>query len=535
MSSNRINFLMPLAISLLFCAFVAILSSIFVPFNMDEFLPYHTIICHHYKFNALNTFRESCNEYDLNVLNTGFVLPLRTYRYVGSFPSLYYYPIFLIWKSPISARFVGMLFLLAQAFLLGKIFQIKRRYILFFLLMFFPYSYKHIVEIGPISFHTTSIYLVCLLIQKWCTSLKIKFPITIAIVIFLGIWTKLNYFWFFPAILLILAFQIFENRYFLLNKENKILFIKQLAIGCTVLILLSSIILLSTNPNNPMEMPLLTEIRNARYYTLGEIFRGSWLKTRIAKVLLNPLEATERIFLVRPPGVFTYFYDFIVYFFTPIVLIAHFMNKKNTDRKRKLLEPAIYYLGFLITMFMVIRTIDSRYMHHAISAYPFLILSVISAIKCISLRSIFFRCFLIFMIMNIFYFMTFPSQPVEMYEDLSREKVRSILKNELLAEKYFYVIIDWGMYYYQGLYGPDKQGVFYMEPLNEYWQIEKLKELSKNYGRKLLFVYNSRAPSSNLPLINSSFNLSRCNKINPDAIWQILIEKENNEGNNFCS
>ena len=70
-----------------------------------------------------------------------------------------------------------------------------------------------------------------------------------------------------------------------------------------------------------------------------------------------------------------------------------------------------------------------------------------------------------------------------------------------------------------------------MTPLNKEWQIEKLKELSREYDRKLLFIYNSKKKASDLDLIQESFPLKPCLLVDPDAVWQILLEVDEGEEN----
>lgn len=154
---------------------IAFFSNRIGPYNMDEFCHYHPIISRHYKYNVLNTFRENCRGYDLSFLNTGLVLPLRAYAYEGSSSSLYYYPLFLIWKDPRSARFLGLLFLLVQSLLLARIFNQRYEYTLLFLLCFFPYFFQHLVDTGPINFTTTSIFLLYWLMIKWLDTFKFKY------------------------------------------------------------------------------------------------------------------------------------------------------------------------------------------------------------------------------------------------------------------------------------------------------------------------------------------------------------------------
>ena len=65
-----------------------------------------------------------------------------------------------------------------------------------------------------------------------------------------------------------------------------------------------------------------------------------------------------------------------------------------------------------------------------------------------------------------------------------------IWQNLQFASNYLYAVVDWGMHYYQGLYGHKSQSVLYIEPLQSDQQIRSLKEQSQKYQRKLLFIYH---------------------------------------------
>ena len=108
------------------------------------------------------------------------------------------------------------------------------------------------------------------------------------------------------------------------------------------------------------------------------------------------------------------------------------------------------------------------------------------------------------------------------------------MEDPSLYNRYLYVIIDWGMYYYLGLYGPREQSILYMEPLREEKYIEELKEIAEREHRKVLFIYKSVNPSSDMVLIQRAFTLLPCPLIPHDAVWQLLVEFDP-EGETVCT
>jgi len=517
-------------VTLFLMLILVIIFSKIVPYNMDEFLPYHTIICHHYSYNSLNTFRENCDGYDLNFLNTGIILPLRTFNYVGSFPSIYYYPIFLIWKSPLSARFVGLLFLLIQSILISKIFKIKYTFIFIGLIIYFPYFFQHIADIGPIAFQTTSIFILYYLFKRWFDTIKLKYPILISLVIFAGIWTKLSYIWYIPGIFFIFLIVIFENKNRLFKEQIKEMFL-QLLISSVILICLLISLFFSTNPKNSDELPYLNQLSLNQLYSSNELFRMNIMERGVFKALINPFEATQKFYYTDQTNIIIYIYDIFIFFSVPLFWI--FLIKYK-GFKKEIFISILMYITFLLTFFFIFSTKNSWAMHHTIFSIPFLILSffvVANILKKTRFKIFLTSWILIFFILNIFFFLTFPSQTIKSNDDKSKIEINSILQDRYLSKNYFYVVIDWGMYYYQGLYGNKLQSVLYMQPLNKQEQIDQLKNLSVGYDRKILFIFDRVKSISDEELITSNFNLRKCNLINENLIWNVLLEPDNNTQN----
>lgn len=512
-------------LSIIFLLFlIAFFSDKIAPYNMDEFCHYHSIISRHYKYNVLNTFRENCRGYDLNFLNTGLSLPLRAYAYEGSFSSLCYYPLFLIWRSPKSARFWGLLFLLVQSLLLGRIFNFKYEYILLFLLAFFPYFFQHLVDTGPIFFTTTSIFLLYWLMKKWLDGLQLKYPLIMALIVFLGIWAKLTYFWLLPGIGILFLISVLERKELPEGWKKKI---PLQILGSTLLLLvLLSFIFLSTDPQDSSRFPYIEQITSSQSLSLKQLFQLNFIKERgVVKALFNPFEATQRIFVVKKPNLMTKFYSGFIFLFVPACLLL-----LRIDWFKRI-KSSLFYLAFMVAFVITLLTQRAWAMHHTVLCFPFLILSIFATIDLLrkyhpkKFPIIVSALFIIFVILNSYFFITFPKQEIRLHDDWSKMKIHEILQDRQLAKEYFYVVVDWGMYYYQGLYGPDFQSVLYIEPLNNQNQIDALKKLSEKHKRKLLFVYRNDTSSSNLGLIRKSFHLRAYGETSKNQIWRIMLEE----------
>ncbi|MEM2916214.1 MAG: hypothetical protein QXT19_02565, partial [Candidatus Woesearchaeota archaeon] len=239
---------------------IVLVFSEFVPYNMDEFSMYRRIMCLHYENNSLNTFKEDCHGYDLDFINTGIVLPLRENAYMGSLTSLVYYPLFLVWKSPNSVRFLGLVFLLLQALLISKMFRLRAEYAFLGLVLFFPYFFQHIVDTGNVGLQCLGVFAIVFLLNKWLKTCKIKYAALIGLAVFLGVWTKLTFLWMLPGLFLVFVYELISNKPHLFKKKT----ISQLCFGVlaclALLLLLLSLLFLSTTPDKPDEKPYMSQI-----------------------------------------------------------------------------------------------------------------------------------------------------------------------------------------------------------------------------------------------------------------------------------
>lgn len=515
-----------------------------VPYHMDEFAAYHPIMCLYYKANLFNNFRESCSAYNLNFINSGLILPLRANYYVGSFQAILYLPLFILWKSPLSARFLGYIFLLLQAIILGKIFKIKFEYLLGGFLIFFPYFFQHIVDTGPISYQTTSIFLIYFLILKWIKNLKISYLIVITLLIFCGIFTKLSYFWLLPGLLLIFGWEIYKNKKSIFKYNN----FRKLCLGFSFALLIFTLLFyflfLSTNPSDSQSYPLIDEITKSprsSLYTLSELKEIKIFQMPIIKALINPLEATQRIYANRVIE-HLYIYDFFIFILLPFILII-LLYKGKIIFDENIGDLIIFYLSFIITIFFIMATKQAIAMHHLILAYPFLILFSLKSInilkniqfkssKTIRFQTIIIPYLALFCILNIYLYSILPKQTIDSQSDFSLIDINKILNNEQLARDYLFVVVDGGMYYSQALYGNINQSVIYIQPLDTENEIQALKDLSRENNRKLLFIYNQKRLESDMNLVRKSFVLDRCKLISESSVWDILLEKNNSR--NIC-
>ncbi len=505
--------------------------SMIVPYNMDEFLFYDAIICHLYPGNNLHGW---CDPFQLNVLNSGLILPLRSFDYVGSFPALYFLPIVLLWGSPLAARLLGMVFLVAGGFIAARIFSFRPRNVVLALILTFPYLFQHLVDTGPVGLQIFSVFLLYVLLDRWCAKQQWRTAIIIALLTFANIWTKPSFFWFAPGLLLFLLIHIVRNWTVLRAPVRRGRFVWQGIVAFMILGLLMAVLLLSTAADDSTVRPFLDQLMLSKSYSLSEILRGDWIGWSPSwYAFLHPLEATQRVYEVMLVPTLSRVFCIVHYLFVPFFLLALFARGLS---RRALILPAVLYVSFLLTLMMIIRTQDSWAMHHAILSYPFLILATLATLRvvllacaspsCLWLRALLFMWGAAFIVVNLFLYALFPMQTYQFHNTPQKHMVQRIINTGSIPDRTMVLTLDWGMFYYSGLFGSSQKSVLFEWGLDDPERIEYLQDLARENNRKIVLLYASADTSVNAPLLRWMMKLEPCAATPLDADWVMLVEPD---------
>lgn len=474
----------------------------------------------------------------MNFLNTGLLLPLRVYWYAGSIPALFYYPLYLLWTAPISARLLGVLWLLVQAGILSRVFRIRFGYIFAGLIVFFPYFFQHIADTGPVAIQITSVYLLYALFSVWCREQRMLHAVLVALILFVCIWTKLVYLWLLPGLAVLFAFAVHEEC--VRTNGTMSVLCKQCGVCVALVLGLLSLLFFSTDPFVVGEYPYITTLLNGNSLSIAEILQNFWSLDAV-RLLLNPLEASHRIFHIAPAGVLTYIYDAVLFGGLPALLALAYSKTVRTSALRK--SAAMYGL-FLLTFFFVLRSEEVWAMHHVILSFPFLVLGYLLffsdwkmwksvSLGRVSLMQITTVLVCVFVVLNALWFTTFYRQPVRSMADVSRNSIHKILNDPYLANNYIYISLENGLYFYQALYGHRDQSITFKNPLTEDWQISQIKEWTAQNNRKVLFVYDTVSMYSDYDLIHRNFQTVPCLATDQSWAWQIFLE-DDGSSENIC-
>lgn len=500
-------------------------------YNMDEVIYYDVLKCVLYPKGSLYG---ACDGYVLNFLTTGLKLPLLSWPYLGSVMAWIYLPIRLLWPSPFSARLLSFGFLIAGGALVAKRFAVHPRYIVIFLLAFFPYAFQHIVDTGPIAFQVFSTFVLDLGIRRTIKKPHTGISIGIGVLLGLLLWTKAVYAWVLPALFVV----VFANVYLQWPPKKRLLwFVTRvghgvLALACTAL--LFGAILFSSAKNTAGVFPLLNQLfMYSPVYSPYEMLTGAWSHSGIWHLVNNPLGATHRMYWVEPAGFMAHVATALLYGAIPFLVLLYVTLRKGV-RGAKIFWTLVYYILFLLTLLVIARTKRADAMHHAILAYPFWVLSAVSILQFPRLPTAAARkCFTwilrailgLFICVHLFFWLSFTHQNPINFNHPSLEHVRTVLNNNDLAKKYLYVSLDWGPVFIQNVYGPRDQMTMYVDPLKSEDLILAIKQRAAEHGRKVLFVYYPYAPAGNMKLVAKFWNLTPCAAFAASDKWQILAER----------
>ncbi len=179
------------------------LSPRFVPFNMDELVHYHALGCATAPLaRELPLIRDGCGYHDLRLPFTATYLPLRSYVYIGSFPSLPFYPFFLLLDAPVAARVQGAVFFLLFVLLAARLLRAEASSVLLAALVFPVFLTTFLVDEGPVGLSALLFLAALLAVRRALQTaafLSAAWAVLAALLLFVGLWTKLLFAWWLPV------------------------------------------------------------------------------------------------------------------------------------------------------------------------------------------------------------------------------------------------------------------------------------------------------------------------------------------------
>lgn len=562
--------------SVLSLSILALLLIIFiVPPNMDEYLPYHQIARFFYPNSVEHTFREPCDDsFDIKVF--GVKLPLRSYPYCGFSEGLRYLPFFLISKSYISARIMKLILILLMFYSVIRLTKIQPIYVMALMLFNLPLMFQMLIDTGPVAYQICLTALVPFLLSR---TKNVVVACAVGVLLYFGLETKAIFAISLIPISVITLIYIWED-FFKSDKKGKIKII--IGLSSTVLVFLVLSIVTFTGKTKHGDYYFKSIIGRPAISLLNFAEQIEHFDNNLSLYFKSFLNFGHRVFQTEnKPDFFT-----IVILSSYFALIASglavFIKRKKLDKNNFLkyhsalaqrfvkngnsretpnirqgygsIFDSIYrgknriiidkisnipeigkdyalllanLIGFIFVAWFVNRSSESWAGHHIVLSFPFLIIGLIYGVKILKNYFPKFAVILvsIAVISNIITGVNLLKSSPHPTDDRSKIKIINYLNDKNLSKNNIYVVIDWGMYYIQSLYGQKDQTVLYIDPLENNSQIDDVVKIARKGDKDVIFILrNSFGYHSGLELIKKNFDevdRIRTGNLLSDDPWQL--------------
>ncbi len=444
-------------------------------------------------------------------------LPLRADVWIGSLQSLIYLPLFLLWPSPDSVRFLGLLFLALQALLIRRITGGDTLLIFAMLLAFMPYSFQHIIDVSMVAYQLTCLYIVVWLVTAWGRRaaregrLHWRYPLGAGAATFLGIWFKLSFLFYLPAIALFVLRAAVALRPLLARPAGRRRFIAQ----CALMALAAgapSAALLDAQPR-------VGTARHMIYYGISEscvrigLEEGGFRYTplghliSISRYLTNPLRTAQDIYVTdvvaTPSGVAA---------LAAAALLFPYGAVRIRRRGGGLGFLAVNAIALSFTTIAIVSHPAAAAMRHVILAYPFGILALFSIRAELSGDRVVTALFALLAALGLWHYHSLSGMGWDEWKRRHGTGYALVPNFTCLQEaldphsgRYVFVHADWGTYNIKALYGPRDQCNVAAWPLDSMGTVLKVREICGRTGRRPMIIRMKENSSSDIHFLRRHF------------------------------
>ena len=463
-----------------------------VPFSQDSYFYYQNLAWARAPLTALDPFTR---KWDLALYGARY-LPLRSYTYVGSLPSLFYLPLFLLWPSPHSARLMGLFMIGLQAAILHRIFGFRTLACFALLLLCMPYSLQHIIDTGPTAYPITIMYLIVLLIGGWFRSTGkggargTVYPAAIAGLVLLGIWCKLSFIYYLPVIPLFMLHYAMENRRALATSAAR----KRLLLHCIVLVSIAGILTAAL-------LGAKDRSGETRYYECAPLAVNAALDelpyaytpwrqfVYISKYFTNPLQSSNFIYQIDHTATTSG-----IALCTTIVTLLAYGTLRLRRAKKEVRFIAVNALAFTIVLIGLISNAAAFSMHHVIMVCPFVLMAMFTILSKLRGDRIISLLLALFLLLNAYQWYMLSALNYRGWEKAHRG--HALVANfeplnerlNAYSSRYVFVHTDWGLYSLKALYGNRGQCNIASWPLVSEDGVRLVKEICAKTRRRPMFI-----------------------------------------------
>ena len=472
-----------------------------LPYNMDEFVHYHALGCATAPLGQeLPSYRDGCGLYDLRLPKTRLWLPLRSYYYIGSFPAAIFFPFWLLIDDPVAARVQGGLFFVAFILLAARLLAVRPALVLLATLVFPAFVMAFIVDQGPVGLSALLLLVVLLAVRRCLAAEQARSDLRHGLLgarawaavaggtVFLGVWVKLIFGWWLPAIGLFALVALAEARRpdesfpGLTRRLAPVLLVGALALFVPVALLLASVDI----DGRPYGSALTRSRISAEPAQVGA---GA---ARMARYLTDASLLAPRNVALPPAAL-----DVMPALLSGLLLLAGLARARGRRR-----EIAGWALVGLVTFALASTSAFTRWPHHFVFPVLFLVLALAVSLH-VGGRAVMGAVAALVLVLWVSLALRWPGATFPRDSSPGKDELLAFVRTRGLDREMLQVHSSWGTYYIAQLFGdPERMAVFVKGIPDDPRQLREVSCLARERGRPVLLISARDWPRLQFPHVD---------------------------------
>lgn len=462
-----------------------------IPYNMDEFVHYHALGCATATHaRELPLIRDGCGWHDLSLPFTETPLPLRSYYYVGSIPSLFFYPFWRLVGAPVAARLAGATCFLLCTFLAGRRFGVRASAIVGASLVYPVWLVTFVVDEGPVGLSAAFLLLGLLAFRRALREQSLvsaSWAAAGGLALFLGLWTKLVFAWWLPVVAVFVLEEARRQGPSLWAVAKRRL--PALVAAAAFLALPTAVLLASLDHDGQPYAAALgkagvsaepEDLQAVAVRLLAYVWDGSLVAPRNVELAASRLDVLPLL--------------------VSVLLLA--LGWRRSPRRREL---ATWALLSALTFALVAGSGYSRWPHHF--AFPLLplVLALAVALEALTARERLVALTLVAVFWATLV-VRLPSAQVVPSSSADKDRLLVFVRERGLDRETLQVHASWGTYYIAQLFGdPERMVVYARGVVDDPRRLRQLADLAAANRRAVLLLSSRRWERLQTPAVETAF------------------------------
>jgi hypothetical protein len=447
-----------------------------IPYNMDEFVHYHALGCATAGMSrALPLIRDGCGYHDLRLPFTKTPLPLRSYEYIGSPPSVPFYPFWRVFRDPVAARVQGAAFFLLFVFLAVRLLRTRPSSVALAALAYPVLLATFLVDEGPVGLSALLLLSALLAARRALYAdgrrRAAAWAALAGLALFLGLWVKLVFGWWLPAFAL---FALEEARRRSPSIGSAVRRWQGAILAGLLTLLLPTLVLLASVDRDGR--PYAAAFRWSGLSTEPETVET--VATRLWSYVIDAsLLAPRNVALPSSPA------DVLPALLSLGLLVLGLARAAGRRR-----DVAGWALVAALTFGLVAASGHSRWPHHF--AFPLLLLVLALAVALDALgRPARMVVGALVLLCWTGLAARLPAASVPPESAREKDRLLAFVREEGLDRRTLQVHASWGTYYIAQLFGDPRRMLVYVRAApDDTARLAQLRDVARDHGRPLLLI-----------------------------------------------